>query len=135
MSWGKFIGTVGLFGAYRQLTWTGSSYDKSELINIDGNYTLVDSTDKVSPYHYQIQLNRTVKPSEHIKYEIKSDVKDETHLMHEYFAQMIKYPTKQLILRVIIPAAKPLLENIRYVRYADLSMECEYTDEHEFNTS
>lgn len=119
----------------RQLTWTGSSYDKSELINIDGNYTLVDSTDKVSPYHYQIQLNRTVKPSEHIIYEIKSDVKDETHLMHEYFAQMIKYPTKQLILRVIIPAAKPLLENIRYVRYADLSMECEYTDEHEFDTS
>lgn len=118
----------------RQLTWTGSSYDKSELINIDENYTLVDSTDKESPYHYQIQLNRTVKPSEHIKYEIKSDVKDETHLMHEYFAQMIKHPTKQLILRVIIPTAKPLLENIRYVRYADLSMEYEYTDEHEFDT-
>lgn len=119
----------------RQLTWTGSSYDKSELINNNENYTLVDSKDKISPYHYQIQLNKAVALSEHIKYEIKSYVKDETHLMHEYFAQMIKYPTKQLILRVIIPEANPLLENIRYVRYADLSMECEHTDKCKINTT
>lgn len=112
----------------RQLTWTGSSYDKSELINNDEGYTLIDSKDKVSPYRYQILLNKDVETSDKIRYHIKTDLKDETHLMHEYLAQMIKYPTEKLILKVVIPKESPLIENVRYVRYADLKMECEYTD-------
>ena len=112
----------------RQLTWTGSSYDKSELIENDEGYILNDSKDKVSPYKYEIVLNKKAKPTDKIKYHIKSYVKDETHLMHPYFAQMIKYPTEFLRLRVIIPKASPLIENVRYTRYADLKMECEYTD-------
>lgn len=112
----------------RKLTWTGSSYDKSELIKNDEGYTLVDTKDKASPYQYQILLNKEVKVSDKIVYEIKSYMKDETHLMHEYFAQMIKHPTEHLILKIIIPKTSPLLENVRYVRYADMNMECEYTD-------
>lgn len=112
----------------RQLTWTGSSYDKSELINNDEGYTLVDSRDKVSPYKYQIILNREVKAHDRVRYQIKSDVKDETHLMHEYFAHMIKYPTEHLRLRIIIPANLQLLENVRYIRYADSNMEYEHED-------
>ena len=49
--------------------------------------------------------------------------------MHAYFAQMIKYPTRKLVLTVIIPEKAPLLENVRYVRYADLKMECEFLDD------
>lgn len=112
----------------RRLTWTGSSYDKSELINNEEGYELIDSQDKVSPYKYQIIFNKEIGPSGRIKYQVKSDVKDEMHLMHEYFAQMIKHPTEYLRLRVIIPKSSPLLEGVRYVRYADLDMECEYTD-------
>lgn len=112
----------------RQLTWTGSSYDKSELLNNTEGYTLIDTKDKISPYKYQIQLNKEMKPSDRIKYQIKSIVKDETHLMHTYFAQMVKYPTNYLRLSVIIPKDSLLLDNVRYVRYADLNMEYEYTD-------
>lgn len=49
--------------------------------------------------------------------------------MHPYFAQMIKYPTKRLVLSVVIPENNRLIENVRYVRYADLNMEYEYTDQ------
>ncbi len=89
---------------------------------------MIDSKDKVSPYRYQILLNKDVETSDKIRYHIKTDLKDETHLMHEYLAQMIKYPTEKLILKVVIPKESPLIENVRYVRYADLKMECEYTD-------
>lgn len=115
----------------RVLTWTGSSYDKSELINNDKGYSLSDSKDEVSPYRYRINFNKTISVGEHILYNVKSYVKDESHLMHTYFAQMIKNPTKKLVLKVIIPEGYekgPLLENVRYVRYADLKMECEYLD-------
>lgn len=113
----------------RTLTWTGSSYDKSELIDNENNYFLVDSKDQVSPYHYQIEFNKKISCGEHISYKVKSYVKDESHLMHAYFAQMIKYPTQKLILTVTIPEVDPLLENVRYVRYADLQMECEFSDD------
>lgn len=112
----------------RKLTWTGSSYDKSELVNNGEGYRLEDSKDKASPYKYKIHLNKKIRESEHIRYELRTNVKDETHLMHPYFAQMIKHPTKELILNVIIPKSSRLIENVRYVRYADLKMECEYED-------
>lgn len=116
----------------RVLTWTGSSYDKSELIDDEEGYSLIDSKDVVSPYRYRIEFNRTISASEHIVYKVKSYVKDESHLMHTYFAQMIKNPTKKLVLKVIIPKRDgegPLLEGVRYVRYADLKMECEFPDD------
>lgn len=86
----------------------------------------------MSPYRYRIEFNRTISASEHIVYKVKSYVKDESHLMHTYFAQMIKNPTKKLVLKVIIPKRDgegPLLEGVRYVRYADLKMECEFPDD------
>lgn len=55
-------------------------------------------------------------------------IMDESQLMHEYLAQMIKYPIENLILRVIIPQKAPLLDNVRYVRYADMKMEYEFGD-------
>lgn len=113
----------------RILTWTGSSYDKSELIENEYEYSFVDSKDQVSPYHYQIVLNNTVYSGQHISYGVKSYVKDESHLMHTYFAQMIKYPTQKLILKVIIPKGAHLLDNIRYVRYADMKMENDFYDQ------
>ena len=113
----------------RTLTWTGSSYDKSELIKNEYNYSFVDSKDHVSPYHYQIILNNTVSVGQHISYGVRSVVKDESHLMHAYFAQIIKYPTRKLILKVIIPNKAPLLDNIHYVRYADMKMEYDFPDQ------
>lgn len=113
----------------RKLTWTGSSYDNSELINNTHNYKLVDSKDKVSPYNYKIVFDKKLKKDDDIEYTINSHVKDETHMMHPYFAQMIKYPTEHLVLNIILPQDEPLIKNIHYVRYADMKMECEYKDQ------
>lgn len=49
--------------------------------------------------------------------------------MHEYLAQIVKYPIENLILRVIIPEKNALLDNVRYVRYADMKMEYEFLDQ------
>lgn len=113
----------------RTLTWTGSSYDKSELIENQYGYAFIDAKEQVSPYHYQIVLNDTVSVGKHISYGVKSYVKDESHLMHTYFAQMIKYPTEKLILKIIIPKGAPLIDNVHYVRYADMKMEYEFPDQ------
>lgn len=113
----------------RTLTWTGSSYDKSELIKNENNYFLIDSKDSMSPYHYRIDFNKPISEGEIISYAIKSYVKDESHLMHSYFAQMIKYPTKKLVLKIIIPKQAPLLDNVHYVRYADMKMEYEFAED------
>lgn len=112
----------------RKLTWTGSSYDNSELVNNKENYVLVDSVDKVSPYKYKIQFNKELKKNDNIEYTIKSFVNDETHMMHPYLAQMVKHPTEHLKLKIIVPKDYTLIKNVHYVRYADMKMECEYED-------
>lgn len=114
----------------RTLTWTGSSYDKSELIENEKGYSLIDSKDNISPYHYKIEFNNSVSKGDKISYAIKSYVKDESHLMHPYFAQIIRYPTKKLILKIVIPKIAQLLENVRYVRYADMKMEYEFSEQY-----
>ncbi len=115
----------------RQLTWTGSSYDKSELLENEEGYELIDSKDKISPYKYKILLNGEKGPGSRIKYTLHSSVKDETHLMHPYFAHMVKYPTEYLKLNVVIPKSAPIVDNVYYKRYADLEMRFEYMDEQE----
>lgn len=113
----------------RSITWTGSSYDKSELIDDGDKFTLEDSKDQVSPYHYKINLNNKFCKGQRISYGIKTYLKDESQLMHEYLAQIVKYPIENLILRVIIPEKNALLDNVRYVRYADMKMEYEFLDQ------
>lgn len=113
----------------RKLTWTGSSYDNSELLGEKNGYQLIDSKDKVSPYKYTVVFEEEKGPGSQIAYSIRSRVKDEAHLMHEYFAHMVKYPTERLKLSIIIPKGSNLIENVRYKRYADLKMEYEYPDD------
>lgn len=113
----------------RSITWTGSSYDKSELIDDGDKFTLEDSKDQVSPYHYKINLNNKFCKGQRISSGIKTYLKDESQLMHEYLAQIVKYPIENLILRVIIPEKNALLDNVRYVRYADMKMEYEFLDQ------
>lgn len=112
----------------RKITWTGSSYDKSELISNSDGYTLSETTDKVSPYNYKINFNKKINKGEIIKYGVKSYLKDESHLMHAYFAQTISCPTKKLVLNIVIPRKNPLIEDIKYIRYADMDMKTIYND-------
>lgn len=112
----------------RTLTWTGSSYDGSEILSDEG-YSLKDSTDKISPYRYQIIFNKKVRKGDEIKYDVISHVKDETHLMHPYMAHFVKYPTDYLELNLIIPADMSCIKNVECKRYADADMKYEYMDE------
>jgi hypothetical protein len=110
----------------RQLVWTGSSYDGTELL--EGDYRIEDFKENISPYHYKIDFGKMLKTGDRVTYKVISRVKDETHLMHPYIAHYVKYPTKKLVLRLEVPSTKPLLEGVRYKRYADKEMKFEYPD-------
>ncbi len=110
----------------RKITWTGSSYDGTELI--DGEGEICDHQTNISPYQYSINFPEYKKSGDNIQYQICTKVKDEIHLMHQYMSHYIQYPTEQLILKLIIPKDKPLLENIMYKRYADIDMKISYPD-------
>lgn len=110
----------------RKITWTGSSYDGTELISETGE--ICDHQTNISPYQYSINFPQTKNPGDNIQYKVCTKVKDETHLMHPYLAHYIEHPTEKLTLRIIIPKDEPLLENIVYKRFADLDMKIEYPD-------
>lgn len=112
----------------RRLTWTGSSYDGSRLENNTEGYNLIDTKDKISPYYYTIEFNKTLQKGDKIKYTVHTDVKDEMHLMHPYLSHTILHPMEKLVLKVITPKKGEIIEEVHYVRYADKNMECEYKD-------
>lgn len=112
----------------RKLTWTGNSYDGSELKNSD-NYKLIDSESKLSPYQYQILFDRELTKGDSASYTMISHVKDESHIMHPYMAHMVKYPLDFLRLRLIAPKGCNFIKNVSYKRYADMEMKCEYADD------
>lgn len=109
----------------RQVTWTGSSYDYSELIDGSG-YKLKETKDQVSPYRYEIEFDSIKKKGDKVRYKMKTVVKDETKVMHPYFSHIIKYPTQQLKLSVIIPKEEKIIKRMKYIRYADMEMETQY---------
>ena len=108
----------------RQIVWTGSSYDGTELL--EGDYELEDYKNKISPYKYCINFKEEKTVGSNISYTVRSSVKDETRLMHPYIAHYVKNPIKKLTLKVIIPKNDVILENCIDKRYADSRMEIEH---------
>lgn len=119
-------------GFDRSLTWTGSSYDGSEIFNMNGNYKLYETKDKVSPYKYQISFNEKKVAGSNIKYKIKTSVKDETHIMHPYLAHMIKYPTDFLRISVTVPKGHELIHEMINMRYADMDMKNDFIGDEKY---
>lgn len=119
----KFVIENGtLEGIDRRLTWTGSSYFGTELVQ--GDYELKDYGDKTSPYRYYIDFKGNT--CKEIEYTVRSKVRDEGHLMHEYFSHYVKYPTDKLTLEIEVP--KDLIRNVHFQLYADKEMKIPYID-------
>ena len=112
------------FGLDRRLTWTGSAYFGTELL--DSDYELSEYGDKGSPYRYYIDFKGLKKKGDRIKYTVRSKVRDEGHLMHEYFSHYIKHPTNKLHLEVEVPQG--LIDEVQFQLYADKEMEMPYKD-------
>lgn len=109
----------------RKITWTGSSYDFSELIE-PTSFNLCDSKDTVSPFRYSIDFGEEKTVGNNVSYKIKTYVKDETKVMHPYFSNMIYNPTAHLTLSVIVPNNSNIIKNVHIVRYADMEMKTRY---------
>lgn len=111
----------------RKLTWTGSSYDETVLIESDG-YKIKDFKDKASPYRYDVEFNKTINEGEKINYKVLSRVKDEAQLMHPYIAHMVKNPVEKLKLSLTVPNDSHIIKNVVCKRYADMEMKYHYQD-------
>lgn len=114
----------------RQLVWTGTSYEGTELIEND-EYTLTECNDKRSPYHYIIDFGGEKKDGDRVQYKLKSKVKDETQMMHPYLAHYVKYPTEELTLRLELPQDSKLVEHVVSKTYADREMQYPYPQNNE----
>lgn len=123
--------------------WTGSSFDgmklsdfkrgkgkhKKESLNQDRgdntkSYQYNVENCEHQPYIGTLRLSEPLKKGETISYKITIDVKDATHIMNPYYAQMVTIRTKKLVLSV--KAKEGLLKNVKKVVYADTNMTPEY---------
>lgn len=112
----------------RQITWTGSSYDGTELVREYGtpDITLVEIQNK-SPYLYDIIFNNEKKKNDKICYQLLTKAKDEKQVMEPYLAHMVKYKTQQLTIKVTVPPK--LINNVEATIYADLKMDTKINNE------
>jgi Deoxycytidylate deaminase len=112
----------------RGITWTGSSYDGTEIISPKEIYNIEELSEDSSPYKYKYKIifDSEKKKGDNVSYSICTNVKDESHLMHPYFAHLVKSPIDNMIIKLVIPKKFDFIENPKAVRYADLKMETEY---------
>ncbi|MBV7275552.1 dCMP deaminase [Clostridium sp. PL3] len=112
----------------KMMIWTGSSYDGTKLISSDPKCNLIEGVKKEAYYQYTIDFDKTLSKGEHIKYKIRTDVKDEKKIMEPYFSHRVKNKTDKLTLRLSVPKSKNLVEGVRGIEYADLLMQNKFEE-------
>ncbi len=105
----------------RNLIWSGSEYNGTKLIYMNGDYELVDSDRKHSPYPYTILFNSEKKRGDIIELKTETTVKDGNLDMIPMYSFMAKYQIDTLIIRVIAP--KGMIKNVKKSIYADRAKE------------
>ncbi len=105
----------------KRIIWTGSSYEKTQLIagESDEDLQLLE-TSKKSPFTYDICMGNKRNKGDSINYQVITRVKDEKQVMEPYFAHMVKNLTKKL--KIIVKAPENLLRDVKTTMYADLEM-------------
>lgn len=105
--------------------WTGSSFDGMSLLKFESNLKTRThfyeqlSTEK-NPYVAQLSVNPPLEKDEIITVEKRIDVKDLTHIMYPYYAQVILVKTDMA--EIEVRAAPGLLKDVKAVVYADTEM-------------
>lgn len=87
----------------KEITWTGSQYIESKLLNSDNDFKIIDSVRSTSPFEYKIVFNKNIMKDESVQYEVETIVKDEKKQMQPFLSHTVTNPTEKLILTVEIP--------------------------------
>lgn len=110
----------------RKLLWTGSSYDGSSLLKSNGNYKLRDLQSKNSPYNYVLEFGEEKKKGDVVSYKIRSNVKDQEHIMYPYLAHIVNQRVDYLEIKIL---TKPnIIKNVKKIVYADTKMEVKFSE-------
>lgn len=115
--------------------WTGSSFDGMDVLNFEREgkpskeYVYTVKNNGVQPYVGMLTLEQPLKKGEEVSLKTKINVKDASHIMNPYYAQIITVKTKQLFIH--IKAKGGLLKNVSKVVYADTKMTPKFEVERE----
>lgn len=101
----------------RQLIWTGTEYKGTRLVQMNGDYELVDSTRTSSPYTYKIVFNAEKKRGDIVEFKTETSVVDGKLEMIPMYSFMAKYQIDKLVLRIIAP--KRMIKDVTHSVYAD----------------
>ena len=116
------------------LYWTGSSFDGMTLLNFhresgSSEYDYQVKDDGTQPYVGTLILKDPLKKDEKLTFQTRIDVKDATHIMNPYYAQLINVKTDKLFIR--LKAKKGLLKDVCKVIYGDTLMTPKFEVERE----
>ncbi|MBD5530441.1 MAG: hypothetical protein HDR02_18845 [Lachnospiraceae bacterium] len=101
----------------RDLIWSGATYNGTKIVHMNGEYELIDSDRKQSPYCYSIIFNSEKKRGDLIEFKTETSVIDDNLDMMPMYSFMVKYQIDKLIIRVIAP--KGMIKNVTKAIYAD----------------
>lgn len=101
----------------RPITWTGSSYIGTTIEETNDDYTLIDSTRKISPHRIKILFNNEKNNGDFIKFTTVTSVEDGNHEMSPHYSFMVKYQIDELVLHVVAPPN--LIKKVTKSVYAD----------------
>lgn len=105
----------------RDLIWSGSEYKGTVLTEKDGDYELIDSNRKSSPYPYIIKFNTPLKRGSQVHFKTETSVSDRTLCMLPTYSFMVKYQVDNLELRIVAP--NNFIKNVKKAVYADRARE------------
>lgn len=105
----------------RQITWSGSIYKGTSIIEGEEYCRIIDSDRSTSPYPYQIKFFQELNLGDNVSFTTQTLVSDEEKIMMPLYVFFVKHQIENLTLRIIAP--EKMIKNVTHAIYADTSKE------------
>lgn len=112
----------------KNIIWTGSSYDGTELLTEESDKDIsLEQSSITLPYTYTLKFDRN--KGDLLKYSVLTKAKDEKNVMEPYLAHMVKNKTNRLVLRMSLKKEDNKVKDVKFTVYADLEMKTKINEE------
>jgi len=85
----------------KNIPWTGSKYEGSELFAADPNFEFEDSVRQKPPFKYNVAFNRNIMRGESVEFEVQTKLSDVENEMQPYLSHTITNVTNKKLKMVI----------------------------------
>ncbi len=111
----------GISKIQREIIWSGTKYNGTQLLEAPRGYTISDSKRKQSPYLHTVYFNEEKKPGDSVNFVTSTSISDDGEEMSPVYSFMVKYQIDELVLHVVAPPG--LITNVKKAAYADRGRE------------